>query len=1033
MALSYKNDEQSDERLDPYSENARDLYKQEQSAYDRKFDDIKSNFEDTADNTQENANIAKTKNIDGAREQEEAGWKSSYSNKNQNNQKFTAKGLLRKKGPMGFILGMVLGGGGILSMLFSPSIFIVHFTEILIAKYNDQLASMDIRTNVILKKKFEGATSGICGQKISIRCKYTTMSNRQFKALEKAIIAEGGKINTNGEKLLRNRKKITSIEFDGKVIGAADLMKELNTNSKFKATMIKGYNPMLAAFSDKNFSKFAQKHGIIKAKNLKAKVKKDDENITEALREELVNHTSGEAAIETAAGATKTQESCEGGEGCVDGERTVYTDTATGNEISADAYQKSVENTSVFNEKVAAQKALSSAGGLSAGGLTKTALSSTSFGLGAADGACSAYTAIRAVDALAKYAGMLQLMRYFQVYANTAHSIKAMDESTPEAVEFLGNTLTSLNADGKSAGDSFGYKYAAYGDTGGMPNTDNIIPESIDKNGNNVKLSDDQKSKLQLGDEITRYVNGGTVSDSVLAALINAAGGAASNMTTDSMDKTCKFVKGGWGQAIIIGVSVVGVVAAIFSGGASLGWGAAIQGAVSVSTSVAISVALAMLTPKLIDIAAGTVIKGTENGPEAGNALTSGAGGYNDLISQSRGVPALKKADAAEYEKLTAKTTAQYNDIDRLEHSPLDTSNSNTFMGSLVSRLSPYTTKMSSVTGSVSAMSQFAMSSFAHLIPNANAMDRDVALNICKDRDYRDLDLATGPFCEVLHGLKKETLEIDPITVLDYMEKNNYIEKDSESGEPKDSDNDYAKYIKNCIGRSVSIGNYESEDNMNKGTECIQGSHSGAEEYKYNMFRLFYIDQSVDEGMENGEASSNSSNDNSNKTVVSPIANPTITSGYGLRGNLASAPNASAWHAALDIVGNPTDIVAAMDGTVESVQGSGINTIVIKHEDGLRTKYLHIWPKDTIVKAGDKVTAGQKIGVMGCAGKAEGHCSGEHLDFSIWVDGVTDPTKYSKYKKAPANAGYAAGKTINPANFLKDNGVSGYDEAVNEN
>ena len=92
-----------------------------------------------------------------------------------------------------------------------------------------------------------------------------------------------------------------------------------------------------------------------------------------------------------------------------------------------------------------------------------------------------------------------------------------------------------------------------------------------------------------------------------------------------------------------------------------------------------------------------------------------------------------------------------------------------------------------------------------------------------------------------------------------------------------------------------------------------------------------------------------------------------------------------------------------------------------------------MWPKDVLVKVGDKVTAGQKIGKIGCAGKAEGLCSGDHLHFAIWVDTVTNRSKYSKYKVAPIGAGSSGGKAINPANFLTDKGVTGYEGDVNEN
>lgn len=1030
MALSYKDDQKQDERLDPYSDNAKDLYKQEQDAYDQQFEDIAGNHDKTADDSQENDNIAKTQNIDKAREREEASWKSFYRDESGQKQKLTFKSFMKKKGPMGLIITLLLGGGGGFSLLFSPGMLIVDLKEKMNDKFNDQLAAMDVRTTALIKKKFGKTTSGLCGQKLSIRCKYNSMSKRQFSKLEKAIVAEGGKINTDGKTLIKGRAKITSIEFDGKVIGAADFANELRTNPAFRSAMMKGYNPKLAGFADSLFGKIAAKLGINKQKNIGADEGKDNANAEpdgeektseEKMKEELVDAASGDAAAEANSNAIKTEEDCDGGDGCTDGKRTVYKDETTGETISEDEYDRRVAASSQLGEELEARRALSDTGKKATKATLKGALTVTALGLGAVDSACTGYILIRTVGFAAKYLGMLQLLRYAHIFMNTADSIKAGD-ATPKQVEFVGNILTSQNSIGQSATDSYGYKYAAYGDVMHMPRPEDTEAEGT---GNNIQLSEEEKQKILVNDETTKYINGQLVSDNILTTLVGAAG---SNPSTDVMDDTCEFIKSGWGQTIVFGTAIVGAVVAFFSGGASLGWGTAAQ----IAVSVAIGVAIAMLTPKLIDMAAGRMITGDENGNQAGNAITSGMGGYNSQTSQGRGLPAQQKQDAVAYAQLTKETIAQYDAVDRLNANPLDATNPSTFMGTVASTLVPYTSKFSSgITGTVSALGQFATSSFASILPNASAAEEAAQYEVCTDRDYKDLNIAVDPFCNVRYGLTSDVLAIDPETVLDYMLEHDYV--DEETGQPKESDNDYAEYIKNCMERSVSIGGYVSEEDTNKGEECVQNHHKGGEEYKYDMFRLFYIDQSIDEGMENGYANSGGTAESDNGQVVSPVApGHTITSGYGPRGSVPGASNGSSWHAAIDMVSTPSDVFASMAGEVISVGGT-VNAVVIKHADGLKTRYLHMWPKDTLVKVGDKVTAGQKIGKIGCAGQAEGYCGGPHLDFNIWVDEVKDRVKYSKYKVAPEAAGGSSGNAINPANFLKDNGVAGYDEAVNDN
>ena len=68
-------------------------------------------------------------------------------------------------------------------------------------------------------------------------------------------------------------------------------------------------------------------------------------------------------------------------------------------------------------------------------------------------------------------------------------------------------------------------------------------------------------------------------------------------------------------------------------------------------------------------------------------------------------------------------------------------------------------------------------------------------------------------------------------------------------------------------------------------------------------------------------------------------------------------------------------------------------TVVIRHEDGYTTKYACL-AKDVSVKAGDTVTAGQKIGAVGDTALLESQI-GNHLHFSVSCNGtVLDPAEF---------------------------------------
>jgi len=90
------------------------------------------------------------------------------------------------------------------------------------------------------------------------------------------------------------------------------------------------------------------------------------------------------------------------------------------------------------------------------------------------------------------------------------------------------------------------------------------------------------------------------------------------------------------------------------------------------------------------------------------------------------------------------------------------------------------------------------------------------------------------------------------------------------------------------------------------------------------------------------------------------------------------------------------EVFAAHDGVVVSVyDGGGFNggwgnRIVIEHAPGIRTTYNHLKTGTQLVKAGDKVTAGQRISTIGNTAVKDAH-----LHFEVYVNGVrVDPMAF---------------------------------------
>ncbi|QDP42268.1 M23 family metallopeptidase [Radiobacillus deserti] len=114
-----------------------------------------------------------------------------------------------------------------------------------------------------------------------------------------------------------------------------------------------------------------------------------------------------------------------------------------------------------------------------------------------------------------------------------------------------------------------------------------------------------------------------------------------------------------------------------------------------------------------------------------------------------------------------------------------------------------------------------------------------------------------------------------------------------------------------------------------------------------------------------------------------PAVGGFITSGLGHRWG--------SFHKGIDISGvSNRNILAADNGTVVSAgwdDGGYGNKIIIDHNNGYRTVYAHL--SSISVSAGQTITQGSKIGVMGTTGNS----TGVHLHFELYKNGsLIDPS-----------------------------------------
>lgn len=122
-----------------------------------------------------------------------------------------------------------------------------------------------------------------------------------------------------------------------------------------------------------------------------------------------------------------------------------------------------------------------------------------------------------------------------------------------------------------------------------------------------------------------------------------------------------------------------------------------------------------------------------------------------------------------------------------------------------------------------------------------------------------------------------------------------------------------------------------------------------------------------------------------------PLMNATVTSQFGARTDPVTGEK-EAGHHGIDLAASPgSKIYCYADGAVTAAEQTAVygNCVTVDHGDGLESFYGHM--SEILVSAGQRVRAGEPLGIIGSTGKS----TGVHLHFEIRRDGErVDPAPY---------------------------------------
>lgn len=961
-----------------------------QEDYDEKFNQLTADYDkspsSSAQDLEKLENFANTgdestrgdspkSNIEDAKEKEQAG--GGWTNKVTDNpgRKEKLQGTLKamkKKGPMGIIIGMLVGGGGLFSVLVAPGVGIVQMKEVLMDDLNDQVAAMDIRTSHVFRAKLKSLKAGgaICTQSVRVMCKFTTMSKRQISKFKNA----GFQVETERTKPF-GRERITSmVAPDGtKINDPADLNRLARSNPSVQSSLRATFNPRFAGMSDKIANSRFAKLFVDKASHVAGDTDEErDKSMTEA--------TKGKAANRTPDGKLKERD---GREYVIDEDgNKVYADgeAAAPATVNKDKFNEIAEKNRVSLKEIADKAASSKPGSTAVSGLMNGAKGISA--LGPLDTLCTINNTAMAVGAAAKLTRGIQVAQGAMVIDNMADEIKA-GKGTAEKVEWLGNKLTAIDMNEKVTDES----------SLNTTNDDQNINAAARDNPNLGKNAWDSPGiKTAMYNEAptlsardSQYaIGGGLVGTlSKVMDMIHSKLGGRQNVKSK-----CKIVQSWWARTAGLLAGVVSMVGTF--GGSTV---------VSIGASVAFGFAAPFLQAALADIMAGNVVNGKTKGYDLGNVGFVGTSKMLGDIAQARGMKPSSRKEQKAYSLVAKQVKEEHIALETYEarNTPLDIYNQYSFLGSAIRKINPAVIQSSStVSQAIINVPTILGTAFSSILPHVNAAEEfnEERYSKCNDPAYEDLNIDADVFCNVRYAMSPEELGMDPEANLKWMLDHGHV--DGEEGEPKSDA--FKSWIKNCVERDA--WGATEEENGSLGEECVDPD----KEARNKHFRVFQMDNSINNAMDD-DLSGGGDVATDADAFDGEWKHPAGTATYKVfpYGQYSNGDP----HTGTDMAYSG-DFFSACSGKIKAIGNNGdangypnrkppTNILTVDCGGGIVAKYFHYYHKDLSpnIKVGATIKAGDKIGKVG----NQGYSTGQHLHFQVELYGKpTNPATFMKKK-----------------------------------
>lgn len=711
---------------------------------------------------------------------------------------FSLKSSLRKKGPIGALVAALIS---IAAMFLFPSMAPFAMLYNVTNDLNDHLAALDIRQNHIFRNKVRAgqvADDTVAGcTKLTIRCKLKTISSGELKRLERA----GFKVE--GERKLFGRTVPTSYEFRGQTFRDGGVFLDaLQNNPEMRNAHIRANNMSSIGYSSKTFmGRVMGRFGATKLpRTLTGSTQDRINQIMTAARTNdfgsirftpVLDDEDGEPVKPARWEATRP-----------DGSKITNSDGSP--RTYTDRQKASMERYVARTEGTSRPGARTPAGKIAIGAVSILAVE---------DLACTIKNMIGAAVVGAKIAVLADTIRHSMELSAQIGKIQAGDAS-PEDAEAVGEIIMAPDnrqlienitksveaAAGQTPEDEIDAVLTANPNYGKNFLDSALMNMSI--NGGYAAGSA-SSARFSLGGGPHTLLRGLELGNNVFSTIINAG---------SKNDALCRFVQNPFVRA---GGIVASVIAGFLSGGTVTAW--------QVGVTLGMIAAIIGLSYGLNAMLSGSVLDILEEEPEDKEAnaaaVWTGLAGANSVAAQAYGGVPASAEEIAMYQPLRTQTTLAYAAAENYELNQFDISDPRTHLGSFVNNIHKLVGPSPSITTVASAIPR-SLSSVISGNVYANTADIE-RFKQCDDEELDDLGIDPDVQCNVRYVWYPEDLERDPDDVAKWMEDNDYVEQDTETGlpagyQPPDSAQSQAMLLQMLQG--ATVGQFFSNRNYGDGT-----------------------------------------------------------------------------------------------------------------------------------------------------------------------------------------------------------------------